>query len=301
MVSTGNFQDYIIHNIENLKLFGNNDISVITEKQFFPLLSNYDNISLIDTKDLDDFGYKDNCKLDVNFREGFWMNSSLRLFYVYSYMKKYNLTNCIHIENDVMVYTNVDILLPMFKHLHPESKIYATYDCDYSVIPGIMFISNADALKPVIDNYNFDKSDMQNLAKYDESVIIPFPIFPITNIKIGNDNNSNSIFLNKINKNYPDFECIFDAAAMGQYLGGVDKRNIPPGYDSRGFVNETCIIKYNNYSFYWIKNNNLYVPYLIVDKKLIKIVNLHIHSKDLYKFMANQPLENKYIHFLHKL
>lgn len=290
LVSTGNFQDYIIYNIQNLKLFGNNDISVITEKHFFPLLSHYENLTLIDAKELDDFGYTQKCQLDVNFREGFWLNSSLRLFYVYSYMKKYNLTNCMHIENDILVYTNVDTLLPKIKHVHPESKIYATYDCDYSVIPGIMFISNADALKPVIENYNFDKSDMQNLAKHDESVIIPFPIFPITN---------NNINVHKINKNYPEFECIFDAAAMGQYLGGVDKRNIPHGYDSRGFVNETCIVKYNNYVFYWLKNeNNLYAPYVIVDNKLIKIVNLHIHSKDLHKFMANQPLESKYIHFL---
>lgn len=287
MVSTGNFQEYIIHNIQNLKLFENNDITVITENIFFHLLQNYDNITLVDTKELDDYNYKKNCTLDVHFREGFWLNSSLRLFYVYSYMKKYNLTNCMHIENDVMVYTNLDTLLPSFKYVHPESKIYATYDCDYSVIPGIMFISNSDALKPIIDNYKFDKSDMQNLATHDESVIVPFPIFPIT---------ENENVVHKINKNYPDFECIFDAAAMGQYLGGVDKRNVPDGYDSRGFVNETCIVKYNNYVFYWLKNkDNLYVPYVIVDNKLIKIINLHIHSKELYKFMANHPLENKYI------
>lgn len=286
MVSTGNFQEYIIHNIQNLNLFENKDITVITENKFFHLLQNY-NVTLVDTSDLDDYNYKKNCTLDVDFREGFWLNSSLRLFYVYSYMKKYNLINCIHIENDVMVYENVDMLLPKIKHVHPENKIYATYDCDYSVIPGIMFISNADALKPIIENYEMNKSDMQNLAKYDESVIIPFPIFPIT-----------ENFVNKINKNYNNFKCIFDAAAMGQYLGGVDKRNIPDGYDSRGFVNETCIIKYNHYVFYWIKNNNnLYIPHIVVNNKLIQIINLHIHSKELYKFMANNPLENKYIQF----
>lgn len=295
MVNTGHFQDYIIHNIENLLLFGNKRITVITEQKFFSFFSGYkDYIKLVDSEELDDFGYKEKCQLDVNFREGFWLNSSLRLFYVYSYMKLNDCKNCIHIENDVLVYTNVDTLLPKIKHLHPESKIYATYDCHYSVIPGIMFISNAHALKRVIENYRFDKSDMQNLANHDESVIIPFPIFPLTL-----HNKMHNITLDKINKNYPEFDCIFDAAAMGQYLGGVDKRNIPIGYDSRGFVNETCVVKYNNYTFYWLKNdNNLYVPYVIVDNKLIKIVNLHIHSKDLHKFMANDPLENKYIHFL---
>ena len=35
LVSIGNFQEYIIDNIKNLKLFNNNDITVITDNKFF--------------------------------------------------------------------------------------------------------------------------------------------------------------------------------------------------------------------------------------------------------------------------
>ena len=101
--------------------------------------------------------------------------------------------------------------------------------------------------------------------------------------------------LNKYNQNFGNFNCIFDAAAMGQYLGGVDKRN--QDGDTRGFVNETCIVKYNNFEFFWIKKDNLYRPHIYINLKYIPIINLHVHSKELNKFMCNNPLENKLIKF----
>ena len=83
---------------------------------------------------------------------------------------------------------------------------------------------------------------------------------------------------------------IFDAAAIGQYLGGVDPRNIEG--DTRGFINETCIIKYNKYKFEWIKIDELFIPHIIIDSNKYKICNLHIHCKNLKNFMANDPIEN---------
>jgi hypothetical protein len=276
LISIGNFQEYIIENIKNLLLYNNTDITVITEKPFFYLLKDFTNIELIDCRILDDLNYNNTSNLDKGYRNGFWHLCSLRLFYLYSYIKKYNIINSIHLENDVMLYENLDKLKPFFKNI-----VYATFDSYDRVIPGIIYIPNGDAFKPIIENYNNNLNDMQNLAKFNETVIEPLPIYPII------DN------INKFNKNYNDFNCIFDAAAMGQYLGGVDKRN--QDGDTRGFINETCVIKYNNYEFKWIKENDLYKPYVIINNKLIQIINLHIHSKELYKFLSDNPIENKYI------
>jgi hypothetical protein len=123
---------------------------------------------------------------------------------------------------------------------------------------------------------------MENLAKFNETIIEPLPIFPII------DNN-----INKYNKNFNDFNFIFDGAAIGQYLGGVDKRNIDG--DTRGFINETCIIKYNDYKFYWLQEDKLYVPYILINNKFIRIINLHIHSKELQNFISINPIECKFI------
>ena len=47
--------------------------------------------------------------------------------------------------------------------------------------------------------------------------------------------------------NYNKFNGIFDSAAIGQYLGGVDPKNISG--NTKGFINKTCVVKYNNYNF----------------------------------------------------
>jgi hypothetical protein len=277
LVSVGNFQDYIIGNIINLKLFNNNDITVITDKKYFSILDGW-GIDLVDCNELDDCNFKDHSKLDRSFRNGFWHLCSLRFFYLYSYIKKNNIVNCLHIENDVLTYIDFHD----FDKKIRNNTIYATFDSDKRVIPGILFIPNSEAFRPIIENYNVSKNDMENLADFDESIVSPFPIFPIMDGCI-----------NKFNKHFPDFNSIFDAAAIGQYLGGVDKKNNPS--DTRGFVNETCVIKYDKCSFYWIEKNNLFVPHLNIDGKMIQINNLHIHSKELHNFMANNPLEYKYI------
>jgi hypothetical protein len=281
LVCIGNFQEYIIDNIKNLQLFGNNDIIILTETKFFNFLKPY-NVNLYDIKELEDYNFLANTRIDRNFRNGFWMYCSLRLFYLYSFIKKFNIINCIHLENDVLTYVNFDEIKDEFK----LNKINVTFDCDNRVIPGIIFIPNYHIFTPIIANYNFSLNDMENLANVSDDIIEPLPIIPIINE------------INKVNKNFNKY--IFDAAAIGQYLGGVDKRNEDHTNrnehgDSRGFVNETCIIKYNNYKFFWIKKNNLYIPHISINNNFIKIINLHIHSKELYKFMADDPLEDKFI------
>lgn len=272
LVSVGNFQEYIIHNIKNLLLFNNIDITVITDENFFPLLNNL-SVTLISSNELsnDVNHFNINSKLNKNFRNGFWHYCSLRLFYVYAYIKKYNLLNCIHLENDVMTYINFEDIKDNFKN----NKIYTTFDCPTRVIPGIIFIPNYKAFESIINNYDFNLNDMENLARFDEEIILPLPIFPIINNNI-----------DKYNKYFVDFNMLFDAAAIGQYLGGIDPRNQEG--NTIGFVNETCVIKYDKYKFVWILINNLQVPHIIINDKTFRICNLHIHSKKLLNFMANK-------------
>jgi len=275
LVSIGNFQPHILEAIRNLQLFENNDITVITEKKFFSKFEK--NITLVDSSELDDYQFDTKSQLDRTFRDGFWHLCSLRLFYLYSYIKMNNLENVIHIENDVMVYMNTDSLCSSFR----VDKVYAAFDCDTRVVPDILFIPNAKAMWPIIQKYDCTTHDMANLGRMTE-FIEPLPIFPLTEIP------------HHVNKKYGDFNCIFDTNAIGQYLGGVDPRNIAG--DTRGFINETCVVNYGMFKFFWIKNlKNLYVPHMSVNNILVPIVNLHIHSKKLYDFRADEPKEKLYI------
>jgi hypothetical protein len=83
---------------------------------------------------------------------------------------------------------------------------------------------------------------------------------------------------------------IFDGAALGQYLGGIDPRNTGDGggADTRGFVNETCVVKFDQYDFFWQvqKKTLLKKPYLKIGDYCYPIANLHIHSKKLREFRS---------------
>jgi hypothetical protein len=85
---------------------------------------------------------------------------------------------------------------------------------------------------------------------------------------------------------------IFDAAAIGQYLGGVDSRN--DSSNTVGFVNETSIFKPDTCEYINVKTEDNLVLFTArykecfkeIPNQLIKIANLHIHSKKLDQFSS---------------
>ena len=78
-----------------------------------------------------------------------------------------------------------------------------------------------------------------------------------------------------------DSEFIFDPGSYGQYLGGVDKHLFSKKYKNDKHYVGRNIIKYG----YDIKLNEG-LPVVISNKEEFKLVNLHIHKKNLRKFLA---------------
>lgn len=275
LVSTGVFQSYIKSNVEQLLKFGFN-IHVIIDPDFFDSMNEYKSrINLVDSSKLQtDFDSKST--LDKQFRGGFWNNASKRLFILNEYMKQQGLKNVIHLENDVLLYSDMNYDL--------DEKMYFTIDAEHRCIPGIMYIPNHELFDRLIKEYDYSKNDMDNLAIFyhrNRDIVNTFPII------------DNSVEKSIYNDKFERFNSIFDGAAIGQYLGGIDPRNIPG--DTTGFVNETCVIKYNNYQFKWLKKGGYYVPYILINDQLIQINNLHIHSKNLDQFSMETPIENRFI------
>jgi hypothetical protein len=218
------------------------------------------------------------------FRNGFWISTTSRFYYLSVFMNIFQVENVFHIENDIMIYNSFDSLyneICKVYSLQKIQKICMIKDSDTRVIPSLMFFPcsvDLDNLTQFITNelMNSDKfmNDMDILGKYTNRYVLP--ILP--------DKSSE--------------KTIFDGAALGQYLGGVDYRNLPDKNEltmynnpSRGFVNETAIIKPNLYNF--LKSrvvlDHLCVPIkipIIYSDKIYKIANLHIHSKQLYQFSS---------------
>lgn len=269
-----NFQEYILINIEQLIKLGHKQIYVITNKEFFNYFSKYiSNIILISKDDLNEqYNFTSNSSLDKQFRNGFWVLTSLRFFYIYELMNKYNLEDVFHLENDVLIYYHCYEIL---KYIN-KNYMYIPFDSYKRNIASILYIPNKEVFKNILNNYNFKINDMENfvLIKSKTGLIQNFPIF------IKNENlTEEQIF---VCENSGLFPFIFDAAAIGQYLGGVDPRNICG--NTEGFINETCVIKYNNYNFLFKIVDNMKKPFIIIENNEIPIFNLHIHSKNLVKF-----------------
>ena len=80
---------------------------------------------------------------------------------------------------------------------------------------------------------------------------------------------------------------IFDAASMGQYLFGVDPKNLPYQPCQNGFVNENTLIDFTQSKFS-VNHDHLIFNHCNNDYPL-RIYNIHLHSKSFKPFF-NQSL-----------
>lgn len=279
LVCINNFQDYILTNISQLIKLKHDNIYVITNPDFFQKFDDFKTkITLISVNELNEsYNYEEkNTLSDKHFRNGFYCLTSLRLFYIYEFMNKYSISNVIHLENDVLIYYNCDENL---KNIIDDNYLYLPFDTYKRNVCSIMYIPNKNIYKQILDNYDFNISDMFNfsLIKEKTNLIKHFPIF------IQNENLTEE--QNFVSTNSNLFPFIFDGAAIGQYLGGIDPRN-DPSY-TIGFVNETCVINYSKYKV-WVQyndNEKTKKPFIIINDIVVPIFNLHIHSKNLQNFI----------------
>ena len=281
LVCVGNFQEYIMTNIAQLLRLGHPCIYVITDPhlmEFFEPLSNY--IYLISTEVLEDpLRFAEKTTLSRDFRNGFWYHTSSRLFLVNAFMLKYGIERVIHIENDVLLYYNCNKTLAEI--LGGSDQLYIPFDSWNRNIASIVYIPCAAVFSEVLASYDFAKNDMENFShmRHSTGLIANFPIYTNVEGKTGE-----RAF---VCDGWEKFDnVIFDAAAMGQYIGGVDPQNIAG--DTRGFVNETCIIKYPDEGiFFWNLEGGVSKPFFKTKAgKVLRIFNLHIHSKALALYCA---------------
>ena len=238
-------------------------------------------------------------KKTLEFRNSFWVSTTTRFFYLARFIELFQLKNCIHIENDVMIYTNLNTFISQFGNTNKGIYLVQDSISPVRVVPSIIFIKNYNFIKDfvnfILNEFEFTtqfQNDMNLLGKFSlerTDIILKFP----------------HTFDSK-------YEYFTDGASIGQFLGGVDSRNLEKftkgnteqkkmiifNNPSKGFINETSTFKPNDINIK-IFRKNTFIDSLLVPLKLVyatketaskiflkQIVNLHIHSKQLYQFSS---------------
>jgi hypothetical protein len=227
--------------------------------------------------------------LDRKLKGGLFYYATERFFYLDDLMQQYRLKNVFHLENDVMLYANLEKLLPIF--VKNYKGLALPFENEAKGLASFVFIANQTNLHQFIQflvaQARSKQNEMYLLGSFKnqngQDLIEYLPnLMP--------DYLNDHLFKNVTNParyctHLDQFESIFDGAAYGQYLGGQDPfhRNCAPG-----FINPECVYNASYMRFEWKTDlQERKVPYVIYNNKSFRLNNLHIHSKNLKAFFSD--------------
>lgn len=193
------------------------------------------------------------------------------------------------IENDNLIFFDVNDHLKTFSENY---QIATVFDNDQRAVPGFVYIKDLESIlnfNKFVNNFN-NTNDMELFSLYNNSnqLKMNLPILP-TNYDLDLKSQTGLTTKNpqQFFKNYDKFNSVFDAASIGQFIGGIDGRNINSNKDTSGFINESCLFSMKNFQVDFLKDDyKRRVPYLNYKDRICKINNLHIHSKNLKKYLS---------------
>ncbi len=224
---------------------------------------------------------------------GLWRYSSERFFYLEEFIRQYNLIDVFHLETDIMLYADLQDLLPVFQKYY-NGMIAATFENDTRCVAGFLYISNLKPMETLINFFPADGSatqtDMETFAffkdQYHKTLIDHLPIVvkkysldhPLQAKTRKEPSKEPACYSNHID----EFGVLFDAAAFGIYLAGWDSRYheaTGPGHITPHNIFDPSFFKID-----WIiDSKGRKIPLITYQGKQTPIVNLHITNKSMIK------------------
>ena len=125
LVHLGNKRfNHLIGTLNQLIYFKNKNIYLITEKKVINCLKNYKYLKKInfvnkDTiiKSLHHNSFLKNTRINKFHQDGFWLKTVERFFNIENFAKIKKLKNIVHIENDILVFDNLNKFEKKFSNL----------------------------------------------------------------------------------------------------------------------------------------------------------------------------------------
>jgi len=217
--------------------------------------------------------FKDRSKVDREFRGGFWLETANRFMLIADLMAKFNFNNCLHLENDNVLYFDPSEKLEIFR---AHARFAVPFDRSRA-IPGIVWYQDP-AIAKDLAHFMQERSetpDFDVLRLFCDCGLFDAKPLPTMSSDYAK---SRKLSEKDYSLGYEEFGGIFDAAAIGQYIGGVDPRNIAG--DSRFFVNETSDLAVDQCEVIWCYSKEYRHLVLKMEGEYVNVFSLHAHSKD---------------------
>jgi hypothetical protein len=206
--------------------------------------------------------------------------------YIANFISEQNIHDVYHLENDVLLYTDIEKLNSSFTKLY--SNLAITVGGPDKCMTGFMFIKKPLALQSMIaffikllksgsihnikKQYGMDMvNEMTLMRVYSKGYpnLLKFlPILPFGDFA----------------DNYNSFDSIFDPASWGQYVGGT--LDGVPGAKPNDHYIGLLLREHLEYTVIWKQKDKGRVPYFKFNGQEVKINNLHIHSKNLHLYLS---------------
>jgi hypothetical protein len=209
---------------------------------------------------------------------GFWRVTTQRFFYLHEFMHERAAGCVLHLESDVMVYED---LLSLINARRNGQKVLFPLDRSRG-IGSVIFLESAAPLE-LLCQYALDfpaVNDMELLGGFferfgEQNIVGALPTMPL-DLCLGKGFDTRR-FARPTEEGWG----LFDGAALGQFLGGVDP--IHDRRDTRGFKNEMFDLDPSELELCWQVSEHSKTP-VTVNTINQPIRNLHIHSKQTERF-----------------
>lgn len=225
---------------------------------------------------------------------GFWLFAAERFFFIEELMRRYGIEDVIHLENDVLLYFALASKLGKLRAVYPGMAI--ARDHDERCMASLLYVRDIRAISRFNDYIAFNllsrrKNDMQLLSGYSRrrpgtQLPLASPSYAasvgLVNSKGERPRDPSAYF-----KEFGELGMLFDAACLGQFVGGIDKMHSKE--DTRGFVNETSYLNPSSGEVFWERDDSGRLrPFFRSGGEEAAIANLHIHSKELSKYRSDR-------------
>jgi hypothetical protein len=216
-------------------------------------------------------------KIEPSIYDGFWFYTSERFFVLFDFIQDRNLTDIVHLENDSMLYVDLDEL--NLTNLQLAAPFQSLKGC----IPCFVFIKDREILSLLIRHIlsematfqgtkaHIRLNDMQTLAsfyvKFGDTYMTPLPTlipeyskyYSKRKSRFAPDNSTRLSFLSMNASLFPEY--IFDAAGLGIFLNGNDRKRSP--HSGPGTIHSRSLFDPSVFSFFWKPDTmKRVVPYL---------------------------------------